>query len=64
MNRLDRTGVGAALHISILEYEAELLTDHVEQHPEMSGFSKAVNAAVQQYFLDRIEIIQQEIGEQ
>lgn len=62
MSRLEETGVGSALHVAVLTYEAELLTDHVEAHPEMSGFSKAVNAAVQQYLLDRIDIITTETG--
>lgn len=55
--RLEETGVSAGIHVSILTYEANLLTEHVESHPEMSAFSKAVNMAVQQYFIDRIEII-------
>lgn len=57
MNRIDETGVGAVLHVSVLTYEANLLADHVNDHPEMTAFSRAVNAAVQQYMLDRIQII-------
>lgn len=63
MNRLDGTGVGASIHINILTYEANLLTEHVESHPQMSDFSKAVNAAVQAYFIDRIKIISEEVNE-
>jgi len=60
MNRLDETGIGAGIHVTVLEYEANLLTDHVEANPSMTGFSKAVNMAVQQYLIDRIQIIQGE----
>ena len=60
-DRLDDTGIGGALHVRVLEYEAELLTDHVEAHPEMTDFSRAVNAAVQAYLLDRIKIITEEV---
>ena len=60
MNRYKTTHISAKTHIDVLTYEANLLTDHVEDHPQMSPFSKAVNAAVQQYFIDRIEIITKE----
>ncbi len=58
--RLEDTGVSAGIHASILTYEANLLAKYVDDSPKMSGFSKAVNLAVAQYLLDRIEIITKE----
>lgn len=60
MDRLHETGVSAGIHVEVLAYEANLLTEHVSNTPGMSEFSKMVNLAVQQYFIDRIEIITQE----
>lgn len=57
MDRLEETGVGDAIHTTVLGYEVALLQEHIETHPEMSTFSKMVNMAVMQYFMDRIEII-------
>lgn len=56
MNRLDETGVGSSIHNSVLAYEVALLQEHIDTN-DMSEFSRMVNLAVMQYFIDRIEIV-------
>jgi hypothetical protein len=62
MIRLDETGVGASLHVSVLAYEVALLQDHIDSNPNANAFSKSVCAAVQAYLLDRITIISNDEG--
>lgn len=62
MIRLDETGVGPGIHVSVLAYEVSLLQEWFESLDKPSGFTTGTIKAVQGYMLDRIEIISNEEG--
>jgi hypothetical protein len=62
MIRLDETGVGGSIHVSVLAYEVALLQDHLDSLTNPNAFTVGVNRAVQAYLMDRIEIITENEG--